>query len=331
MKIEINLDNSPVSKKFDSSLLDVYCLDFGDNYHRLSGEPTSEFEMEVRRLKGRYRDLSKFNQALSIYYGWMSYLENKYGGRDIFKAKLKAGFITDYVPKKPRLKNIKSLKFFYKNGIIISGNGTDINIYDDKLNQMTDLYTDQLSTDSSIKVEISDDKIADKISDSMYGRVKEYSSSFTSDIDYLQSYFMNKNKGKKTKKKGKKSKKENTKLMITDIMNGYYDDVADESEKAPLTTYNGLLLSTGTTKELDTYHKLSECGWDSYKIMKKAKYSKRVTSMFKVQKKKKKKNKSSNYDDLLIDIMTDNNYSDYEEFQKEMLNMTSDKVFIKNF
>ena len=62
--------------------------------------------------------------------------------------------------------------------------------------------------------------------------------------------------------------------------------------------------------------------------MKKAKYGKRVTSMFKVQKKKKKKkNKSSNYDDLLIDIMTDNNYSDFEEFQREMLNMTSENVF----
>ena len=111
-------------------------------------------------------------------------------------------------------------------------------------------------------------------------------------------------------------------------MNGYYDDIADESDNAPLTTYNGLLLSTGTTKELEIYHKLSELNWDSYKIMKKAKYSKRVSSMFKVQKKKKKKkNKSSSYDDLLIDIMTDNNYSDFEEFQKEMLNMTAENVF----
>ena len=42
--------------KYDENLFEVYVLDYGDNYHRGDGEPSSEFEKEVRKIKARYRD-----------------------------------------------------------------------------------------------------------------------------------------------------------------------------------------------------------------------------------------------------------------------------------
>ena len=109
MKIEINVDNGSRSRRYDESLFEVYCLDYGDNYHRLDSEPTSEFERAVRNIKGRYKDIRKFNDAMGLYSAWMSYLAEKHGGYEILKKKIKAGIVEDYIPRKPRLKNLKIL------------------------------------------------------------------------------------------------------------------------------------------------------------------------------------------------------------------------------
>ena len=331
--------------KYDESLLEVYVLDYDDNYHRDENAPTTEFEREVRKIKARYRDISKYNGAVSLYSEYMEYLENKHGGPELFKIKNKAGLIDDYIPPKPRIKNTKELRFLKKNKIIIGTVGRFL-IDDDELDSVIDMYSDDMNLDN-ITIEHRRDKNAEKLIDDDTG-MKKYRNigyqSFRTDVDFLDYYFKNKNINSKNKKNGKKNKKtKKEKILISDLMRSDYEDhfysedeyMGDSDQSLML--YNNLLLSTGTVKELDVYHKLNDVGWNSYKLMKQGEFGSRVTNIFKPPKKKKKnkKNKSKydgKYDGLLIDIMTDNGFDmddmdNFEDFQKEMLNMTSSNVF----
>ena len=330
--------------KYDESLFEVYVLDFDDNYHRSENSPTTEFEKEVRKIKARYRDINKYNGAMTIYYEYMAYLEDKHGGPELFKIKKKSGLIDDYIPPKPRIKGTKELKFLKKNKIILGTVGRFL-IDDEKLDDIIKFYSDDMNVDN-ITVEQSRDKTAEKILDG--GTSKKYknikSQSFKDDFDYLDYYFKNKNFNPKKNKKNKKNKKKNKKdkLLISDFMRSDYEDYfydkdsyMEDSDQG-MAIYNNLLLSTGTAKELDVYHKLNDIGWNSYKLMKKGEFSTRVTKMFKPPKKKKKNKKKSKYnngyDGLLIDIMTDNGFDtddmdSFADFQREMLNMTSANVF----
>lgn len=332
--------------KYDENLFEVYVLDYGDNYHRDENAPTTEFEREVRKIKARYRDISKYNGAVALYNEYMTYLENKHGGPELFRIKKKAGLIDDYIPPKPRIKNTKELKYLKKNKIIVGTVGKFL-VDDEKLETIISFYSEDMNIDN-IVVEQGKDKVAEKILDDGISGNKHKnikSQSFRSDFDYLDYYFKNKNfnGGKKNKKKDKKNKKNKDKLLISDLMRSDYEDYfygkdgyMEDSEQS-LALYDNLLLSSGTVKELDVYHKLNDIGWNSYKLMKKGEFNSRVTNMFKPPKKKKKdkKNKSKyndKYDGLLIDIMTDNGFDtddmdSFEDFQREMLNMTSANVF----
>ena len=323
--------------KYDESLFEVYVLDYDDNYHRDENAPTTEFERDVRKIKARYRDINKYNGAVALYTEYIAYLETKYGGKELFRLKKKNGLIDDYVPPKPRLKATKELKFLKKNKIIIGSVGKYF-IDDDKLDEIVEFYSKDMKVDN-IQVNQVHDKVAEKILDG--GSTKKYkhikSQSFRDDFDYLDHYFRNKNYNPKNKKKNKKNKRD--KLLIRDLMRSDYekyfdDDSYMEDSDQGIALYNNLLLSSGTVKELDVYHKLNEMGWNSYKLMKKGGYGNRVSSMFKPPKKKKKKKKKydDKYDGLLIDIMTDNgidtdDMDSFADFQREMLNMTSANVF----
>ena len=67
-------------------------------------------------------------------------------------------------------------------------------------------------------------------------------------------------------------------------------------------------------------------GWRSYTLMKHANFSSRVASQFK-KKNKKKAKKRKQYDDQLVAIMGDNGYDDFDEFSRDMLNMTAPAIF----
>lgn len=335
--------------KYDESLTEVYVLDYGDNYHKSENEPSSEFEKEVRKIKARYKDITKYNTACALYSEYIHYLENKYGGPELFRLRRKAGLINEYIPPKPRIKNSKELKFLKKHKIIIGTVGRFL-IDEDALDRVTEMYSNSMIPDK-ICVEKLKDKDAEKIlenDDHKYRNKYKHlkSQSFKSDAEFLESYFRNKNyyskfDKKKKKKNKKKHKKHNDAILISDFMRSDYEDYyhgpdyMEDSDTAPIVMYNNMLLSAGTTKELDVYHKLNELGWNSYKLMKKGQYSSRVTNMFKPPKKKKKgkKNKKEGiYDGLLIDIMSDNGFDvddmdSFAEFQDEMLNMTSQNIF----
>lgn len=333
--LEINIQvNKPTNLKYDASLFEVYVLDYGDNYHRLPDEPSSEFEKEVRQIRARYKTLSKYNDAMILYDEWMNYLASKHGGHDILKKKIKAGLVEDYIPRKPRLKNTSTLKYMYKHNIIVS-DVKDHYIDMDKIDEyLEEVYPDDFDV-SSMTTSVIKDKEAERLSNEVGNVGKRITTtSFVSDQSFLDSYFNSRKVKKGKKKKDKKNKKkDNDKYLLTDVMNGYYDyddSEVEDSDNQALMSYNGLLLNSGTTKEMDVYRRLNEIGWNSYKLMRRSKYSKRVASTFKPLKKGKKKKKGFNvkdsYEDLLIDIVQEQGYDNFEEFEKDMLNMTADNV-----
>ena len=341
----LNINVTPARSNFvkrDPRLMEVYVLDYGDNYHRGDNAPTTEFEKEVRKIKARYRDINKYYYAMSLYNEYMEYLAEKHGGKDLFKLKKKNGLIDDYVPPKPRIKNSKELKFLKKNKIVVSNTGRYL-IDDDRFYDYLEEMYDYGSNGADIVVkQYKDDIVEDIFLDGSPKKMRNIKSqSFKNDFEYLDNYFRNKNYNpKKSKKKNKKKNKNNNGVMISELMRADYDqyyygkDEYMEDSDTGYAVYNNMMLSTGTMKELDIYHKLNDLGWNSYKLMKKNSYSKRVASVFKPPKKKKKKKSAYNkdYDGLLIDIMTDNGFDtddmdSFAEFQKEMLNMTSANVF----
>ena len=154
-----------------------------------------------------------------------------------------------------------------------------------------------------------------------------------SNIDLLSEYFSMKNAGKK-KKKGKKNKRKYTKAYtpsLADYMSGdYIYDIedTDDIDNSEYVMYNGKYLTKEAAEELETYHKLNELGWNSYKLMKGQGFRTSIAEMFKEEKKRKKKEKKlakkkRKSDNLLVEIMTDGGYDDFEAFQREMLNCTS--------
>lgn len=337
MEININLPSHNSNSTWYDDLSNVWVLDYGDNYHKRDDEPMSDLERDVRKLKGRYRDLIKYNQALIIYDEWMSYLSDRYGGSDILKKMIKNGLVDEYVPRKPRLKNSKTLKYLYKHKILVSSLPSGGKIKDD---DAFDKYMERYFPEDEYvepQFNIVKDKIANKISAEYDTSPYFKSYSFASDAQYLEQYFSSKNKPKKKDKSKGKKKKEDP-ILLKDIIDGVYKpdpNAEDESDNAYVRPYGTLLLSGSRTKEMEMYHKLNEAGWNSYKIMKNAKYSKRERDMFKPIKKAKKKKKKRTekmmkqlgVEDSIVQIINDMGYDDFEDYQREMLSMTSDDLF----
>lgn len=330
MNIDIIIDDSPAySTRSDDTLFNVYVWDYEDNYHRLEGEPSSEFEQEVRKIRRRYRDLNEYNEAKSLYYGWMEYLAEKHGGAEMLKHKIKYGLVTDYVPHKPKLRDNKFLKNAYKKGIVISsGKGF---ILDEELDEFIEEDFSDVNTDA-MNIVMVKDKEANKLAETEVSVGSKYvkSKSFKSDVDYLDEYFKLKNKrSKKQLKKGKKKK--DSYYRISDLMKDDYLKGFEVYQDDPQDAFGSLLLSRSTNVDIEVYHKLNSMGWNTYKIMKKANFSKRVTELFNEKKKKKKdkksKKKQKKFDSILVDIMTDNGYDDFEAFSKDMLKMTSADLY----
>lgn len=324
MKIEINIDNSPQNPH--ASLSEIYVLDFDDNYHRLESEPTTEFERSVRKIRRRYKNLNDFNSALITYDAWMEYLAEKYGGHELLKRKIKYGLVYDYVPPKPKLKNTKELNYLFKNNIVISDVGR--RLVD---NEALDNYLDEIQEPETIEIDfVKKDKTIDKITQDYVESIGyKKSKSKKSDIDFMDEYFRLKNSSKKKGKKKKKHKNNNSsEISLKDLCSGkYLDKIKDTSyEDDTVMVIGGQFFNTNTSKELSVYHALNDMGWNSYKLMKKSNYGKSVTNIFKKNSKKAKKERKKR-DKLLIDIMTDNGYDDFEQFARDMEDFTSSNVF----
>lgn len=299
------------TKKTDF-LFTSYVLDYGDNYHRQSGEPSSELEREARKIRRRYRHQHEYLKALAVYNEYMELIIEKNGGKQFFKLKYRDGLITDFVPHKPRMKNTKLNRALEKHQIIISESSSDSNIDIESAINIAKLQ-------DKVWIEFTDeeDKIAEKIIDkglSLSNNIFDVDDP----IDYMERYFAQ-SRNKKDKNKAV------TKMSLTQIMRE--DD--EQEEMDDVVYYRGNMMSRDNVQQLARMEELNSLGWNSLKIMKSKDDGGRITKILKSRKKraKKDKKKQKEYNNFMVNVMGDNNYDDFGAFEEDMLNFSSANIF----
>lgn len=302
------------------NVCEVYVNDFGDHYHRTNDAPLTELEQQAMRIRRRYKDVLEYINAVNIYREYMTQLLNKYGNEKLLRVYLKYKTLEEYIPPVPRMKNTKFNKYILKHQLLLSPiDASDIS------NDVIDIINSQQVEDVEMKAEkLKDKELLEFIENELDSyTLKKFRN--ISDIDYLEEYFMNKNKSKK--------KQEQRKLPpLKEILSGeYYNKYKDTRENDEIIYYRGQYLKRTSVDELVMFDQMTQLGWDGIKLMKKAGASKRATKLMKEQakkhKKKKKKKKNKDVDDFLVKVLGDNNYDDFEDFEKEMLNFTSANIF----
>jgi len=304
----------------DLILTEVYVVDFGDNYHKVSTDPTSELERLARRIRRRYRNIYDYTKAISVYNEYMELLIIKYGGHQLFDIKLKYDLIEDFVPPKPRMRNTFTNKFILKNKIVLS------NIHStEPMDSIKNFINETMPFDNSnVTVVVAKDRIATQL-------MKEESSILStkrikdmSDIDHLEEYFRTKNIIKE------KKESDDDNVSLKDILSGkYLNNVVDTSDKDAVVWYQGRYMNQDSINELQVYQQLNETGWNSMRLMKQKNVSNRITRVISdnERKAKKKNKKHKKTDDFIIKISTDNDYETFRDFENDMRDFTSGNVF----
>lgn len=314
------------------SLTKILVNDFGDSYHRLDNEPSSELERDVRRIRRRYRAFDEYKKAMSIYVEYMDKLAEKYGGQSRFKTRLQSNTVFEYIPPVPKLKKSPINDFITHHKIMISDpnrmtfNSEDIDEYEE-------MFEEELTEDTNISpdiIKVKDKQLADLVKDARLGNINLKKLKEVDAIETLASYFDSTNT-----KKGKKAKKDQS-PSVTDIIE---DRVSDE-DSDEVVFFKGRYMTAEEVKEMKLYQELNSFGWNSLAIMKAhksgtnsaianalrdEKYKKKQA---KINKKKKKKKGGKAADEFLIKMMGDNDeYESFNSFEEDMLNYTINNVF----
>lgn len=342
MEITINLDRR--SKKYDDpDLFQVYVRDYEENYVNPEDDIDPELVKKVKAISSRPRTLTEYYDAANIYWEYMHILYEKHGGKKLFKMKLRDGVIEEYVPPKPRPKS-KEIRRLGKKGIHISErmhrnlNWTEIGMWAENHLASDDYSNIETVTKIDTKGAKRRFKVLDKYEDKNTGRNR--SKGIASEFDYVDEYFAMRNIDLRRKngklKKAKKRKEDVTAHMISTYMRADYKDIIESTKPSDeMTIAGGVLLSSKKAETLAIYRTLAELGWDSYELMRKRggfskTQLKRFKKMTKKDKKKDKKKKSQVIDSsinmYLGDVLADNGYSDYEEFNADMLDCSYDNL-----
>lgn len=305
-----------------NNLCEVFVHDFGDQYHRFNDEPTSELEKKAKKIRRRYKDFASYSEAVNIYNEYMLTLAKKYGGIKMLKFHLKHKSVDDFIPSFPRMKNTSMNKFIMKNKIVLSG--VKSASPNDNIENILQCIQPPEDLPDNFPVEKIKDKEVKEILKEDLSTLSPSKMQKIDSIDILEEYFKNKNLVKQEKNT------EKIKIpTLSEVLSGEYkSSIKDTKEDDEILYYRGQYLSRGTVDDLMVFDKLSELGWDGIKLMKRSGVSKNITRIMKDKKKKNKKKKGKGTaDEFLIQIMGDNNYDDFNDFQKEMLNFTSKNIF----
>lgn len=297
-------------------LFTSYVLDYGDNYHRQTGEPSSELERDARKIRRRYRHQHEYLKALAVYNEYMHLIMEKNGGKQLFKLKYRDGLITDFVPHKPRMKNTQMNRALEKHKIIISDPTTDVSIDYESAVRIA-------KAQKGVYIEITDDvdKGAEKIIDhGLTGKLTTFG--VNDPIDYLEAYFAsNRMKNKQDKNKAVRN------VSLTSLMNEDYDEVEDNLDD--IVYYRGNMMNRDNVQQLARMEELNALGWNSLKIMKSKNGNDRITKILKNRKKKSKrdKKKRKEFNNFMVNVMGDNDYDDFSAFEEDMLNFSARNIF----
>jgi len=305
----------PKTKKQEEidNLSNVFVLEYDDDYHRFSDEPTSEAEREVRKLRNRYKNVPDYVAAKQTYDEYMETLYEYYGGKDMFKKLKKVGMVTHYIPNKPKLRNSKDLKQLFKHCPTIRKMGRNV-IDEDNLNSYLketfpnikvddkksyeyrywDNEDKQFEETYTIPVQKGDkraEKIIDKGDNLDYSKNKtgyKKPKGFSYEVDFMQLGFAMKNP-KKYKKKKHQIAEDPYKILLSDLMYAKPGDIIfEEEDDDEMSPYKNLIRTSSYKDEMELFTRLSELGWPAYEIMKRSGgYSKRTLQKFNPKKIKK--------------------------------------------
>lgn len=298
-------------------LFTSHVLDYGDNYHRQTGEPSSELEREARKIRRRYRQQHEYLKALAVYNEYMSLIIEKNGGKQLFKLQFKDGLITDFIPHKPRMKNTKLNRALEKYKIIISDPAKNVDIDYESAKAIA-------NQQKPVWIEFSED--SDSVAEKMItGGLSLTSTTFNANdpIDYLEAYFAKKRTTEKDKNKVVKNP------SLTDLLTDNTDDDYEENMD-DIVYYRGSMMNRGNVQQLARMEELNSLGWNSLKIMKQKNANGSITKILKKKKKRAKKDKKKRkaYNSFMVNVMGDNNdFDDFDMFENDMLNFTSKNIF----
>ena len=304
-----------ISIKDNSFLFEVYVNDFNDNYHK-ENEPSNELERLAKKIRRRYRVMSDYMNAMIIYEDYMNVLAVKHGGRDSLQIKIDSGVMDDFIPAKPRMRNTVTNKYLIKNKIIIS-NVKNRMIDEDGI----ELLTNNIDKVNDIKLVVYDDIFVSKILKDGIINLSDKRLKSIQTLDLLSNFI-------EAREKLKKSKVKEYYPSLRDVMSGdYINKIKDTTEEDETIFHHGKFMRRGDVEELSTYQTLNNLGWNSVKVMKDKGINKKITKIVSKKNKleKKKNKKGAKNDNFMTRVLTDNKYNSFEDFQKDMLDFTSDK------
>lgn len=310
----------------------VYVNDFGDNYHKLDNEPTTELEKEARKIRRRYRSFKEYKKAYAVYIDYMNQIENKYGNDKYFNLRMKTGTIDDFIPPLPKMKkNNKINDFIVENGVVISDTSLKMTVDDELVEKYEQDNFDETEEPEGHIVEKNNDKVLSKIVEKGLHNKNTFKLGSNNALELLAKFFEKKEAEDLTPEKDKEEA--DGEIVLSDFIDGAYDKTDDDESYV---WYRGKILSGDDLKEMQLYNKFSECGWNSLAMMKKIssnnnlqvssilRENKRKEKLSKKQKKRQKASKAAG--DFLVKMIGENDES-FSNFEDEMLDFSIQNVF----
>lgn len=315
--------------------------DFGDDYHQPDGEEIYSDNIldKVKNIKRRYQDWFEYTDACKLYDTYIDDLIDKYGGESQFKIALLLKKVTEYIPNYPELRKNKKNRYFVKHRVnrpmVIGEPSYDCDFSPNKIDVKN----------IKVKVKIGSSKdIIDIFNSSVGNDVnKDIADRIGSDLDILQSFYIeNRNKIERMKCKKKRKKRLISTLNRKQIkMNSNYRSLTDMialHDKAKIdkfmnketynnfcTEYKGRFISSFDVENINTLEKLREIG------VKFRNLSRSQTKLIRRKKskkdKKKQDKKNRKLEKAFIDKYTNKEFDDFVQFENEMLTMTGSRRF----
>lgn len=120
MQSTFRLAGQAANERFPEFLFEPMITEFEGDCYRERGVMNDSLSRDVRQLRKKYANYFDYLDALDIYYAYMSGLIETYGTLDILLSGSREGFITDYIPGKPKLKKRKENRALLESNVVPS-------------------------------------------------------------------------------------------------------------------------------------------------------------------------------------------------------------------
>lgn len=328
-------------KSFDT----IYVKDFGDDYHKAVEESMMDIRAKARSILALYYNLEDYMEAQDIYKDYVRSLITKYGGIELFKVMKNCRLITDFIPPQPKLKMTENTKMALEYGVIKSNSFDKLPQF--MRNDIINKAKGMLDDFDENELIVLDGSVIDDVQDSSQVLVNAYIN---------ESQQLSESQSKKSGsgfalfesfQRGRQDKQEDSSPVLipgfSDIMDDEYDEslwFIKESERPSETEFvfiNGKHVTRSQAEEYKLVKLLEKIGWEHEAILGYGdtndstigKMFRREVELSKEEKRRARK-KSTRIENVSKDNVLDiinadlgGNFSSYEEYEADMLNMIS--------